>query len=162
MNSEQRKLQNTLSISGLALIAFCALDVLKFVLYWFLNQNQYEIIKSLFDEAPNAATILLLILFGYILLEILFSVFVGLFARSEGKGKKRNIFYIIVAIFMAVYLLGSGIFTIVYCFLDTITFDSIFDSFISAIVDFTVVFVLIEIITSSLKLRKKAKKGGEK
>ena len=162
MNSEQRKLQNTLSISGLALIAFCALDVLKFVLYWFLNQNAYETIKILLDEAPAAAQTLLFIIFGYILVEILLSVFVGLFARSEGKGKKRNIFYVIVAIFMVIYLLATGIYTIVYCFLDTITLESIFDSFISAFVDFTVVFVLIEIISSSLKLRKKTKKGGRK
>ncbi len=153
-----RKYQNTLSISGIAVIAFGVWSVLKMLIFFSINRDLFtsEIAASSDnEELPLYAVVIALIIF--IALYIFLHLYIGLTARSEARGKKRGYFYLILT---SVYLVISYI-----SYINTASASSAGDNLdtilSSGIVDLTVIYVFFEVIINSLRVKKLKKKLSE-
>lgn len=153
MEPKQRKLRNNLLMSGTALIAVVVLDAIKLVLYWLLDPVLRETLDNLL-ATDNSAGWTLAIIIGATVLEVIIGCFIGLSARAEAKGKKRNLFYVILSIIMVVWLVVSTIFTLIEVFSTEITAYSVFDAVVSTALTIVVIYALIDVSICSLKNRK--------
>ncbi|MBR1925856.1 MAG: hypothetical protein IJ837_03265 [Clostridia bacterium] len=154
MESNQRKLLSNFLISGTAVIVFSLLDAIKLVIYFVVDPMWRFVIEDIFNTNQELAWINFLLIFGFTIIEAILGCFVGFSARAEARGKRRNIFYVVVAIITAVVLGISSIFAIIQAFLYEISALSIIEAFISAGFSFVVVYALVDIIICSLKIRK--------
>lgn len=111
---ELRRRQNVLTVVGAGTIIFGVWTLLKSVGVLLLAKDRYlPILKEMIESGGEAWEdwyYLLLILMTVVSfsVELMFRLFVGWAAISEGSGRRRSIAYIIVAFIM----LWSGIWTI--------------------------------------------------
>ncbi len=154
MEPKQRKLLNTLFTSGTALVVFVLLDAVKLLVYFILDPTPRYVLELIFADNPAVGWIFIAFVGGVTLLDIAVSCFIGFSARSEAKGKKRNIFYVVVAIIWAIIVVCGSVFTLIDAFFEAPTISSIFDVVVSTAISAVVVYVLIDIVICSLKIRK--------
>ena len=149
---ELRRYQNLLTVSGLGVIAFGVWSVLKTLLVFFFNKEE-------FGEMPEetwARVIMFVILGALLLIVFLIHLFVGLSARAEGFGKKKGYAYIVVAILMTCMSVAS----IVMIFLE-IKETSIMELTVSLIVEATSLIVMIELLVAAFTVKKLRRELGE-
>lgn len=154
MEPKQRKLLNNLLISGTALIAFALLDAIKLVISWVVDPIQRFILEIIFTENPIFGWVFVGLIAGLTLLEVIIGCFIGFSARAEAKGRKRNLFYVIVAIIMAAVLLLSSIMTLIGPLLSEFDVFSFIYNLVSAGLSSVVVYSLVDIVICSFKNRK--------
>ena len=143
-----RRLQDTLIIAGDGVIAFSAWSLAKTALFLTLTENeQLHQLLGLDDTIP---IVFFAIVLGFFLcIDLVVRVFIGMSARSEGRGKKKGPFYLIVAALAAIANAVSALSTALGM---AFTLSPI-DTVVSTLIDATALAALILVIYCSVHLR---------
>ena len=156
MEKQLRKKQNMLGISGIAVIVFGIWSIAKLVINALYMPER---ISKFFNASeggvsdPVEDTIVFVAVLIIVAIDLGLRLLVGLSARAESKGKKKSIFYLIVAIILVL----SSVFSIIVTF-QSFFADSIFDTIIAIFLDLTSILALCDVITSSFGIRSLKKK----
>ena len=154
MQKQLRKQRDSLMISGTGVIAFGAWSVLRSIVYFATGVR--EIQSSFPQRFANDMTIatLYVLLFAFLTFDLSLRVYVGLCARSEGRGKSAGIAYLVVACI----LISSYLYSVPQ---DIIVFtrgnDSLLNLFASLFIDLTSLLTLILLLYSAVRSRRIAK-----
>ena len=148
MDARIRKLQMELLTLGNGVIVVGIWSFLRSALTIFVSDNDY------FQDVPEEAKTFVYI-FIIIVTAILFSLdfYIGLSARSESKGKKKRIVYLVfTAISLVVYIAVAltGVITLIM----RATTDGIISYIITIIIDITSIVCLAELMINGILLRK--------
>lgn len=146
MGVKIRRLENNLVTLGAGIIAFGLWSVIKFSLTNLMMGKEFT--DTLDNEYRLAFN---LIGIAFIIGSFLIYLWIGLSARAEGKGKRKKIFYLIAVVIIIIY----SILMILYeCFLMIISEEGILSFVVAMIVDGTRTVFLIELLYSSITLRR--------
>lgn len=160
-----RRIRNVLSTAGFGVIAFGIWSIIRVVLrVAFSRQAQPDIdpneldsmISQPGDDVKTFLLVLLILVIVFSAIEIALRLFVGLSARSEGRGKKKSIAYVIVAGILIPYYVIS----VIYNFMSFDYVNGIVDNIISMIMDITSTIALIEVFVAAIRIRVMRKKYG--
>ena len=153
MGAKIRRTQDNLYVLGTSVIVFGMWNLLKFTIYFFVSSDEFK--KETGDEKFFIAVILL---WSMLFISFLLRCVIGFSARAEGKGKRKSVFYLVLA----------GIIALVYCTLiafETAYFiaehNQIFTSIVTLIIDVTSLVFLIELMVNSIRIRKLRKDVSE-
>ena len=150
-----RRLQDTLIIAGDGVIAFSAWSLLKAAIFLILTGR--ETIDELFGSANETITIIVIIVVGaMVCIDLALRLFIGLSARSEGRGKKKRPFYLVVASLAALVNAFSAITTA----FGTAYTLSPFDTLVTIAVETTSFVALAAVVYCSVRLRSLNKATG--
>lgn len=154
MQSELRKYKDLLIVTGTGVIVFGLWSAVKITLQFILLRDLRESLFSTLNGVPEKVLAsIFLALFIFITFAV--HLHLGLGARAEGLGRKKRA-YLGLAVVVAVLSTLSFIF-------DILNFNSYLsgtmaDSIVTAIIDFTMTFVLIEMIVSAVRVRRLTKR----
>ncbi len=159
-----RKVCSRLGIAAFGVMAFAVWSVIRTILQMFfgniapLNEVDNGVAEAQTIEADVSDVALLLVLiiaFAILAAEIALRIYIGLSARAESKGKKKNIAYIILAgLFIPFYVV-----VLIYSFQNMNFLESnVFDNIISIILDITSLISFVELFVSAIMLRRMRKK----
>ena len=108
------KHQTTLICSGLAVIAFGLWSIVRVSLLFYLQRSRIlQLIMEgelelLTGQSTDTITAILFgVAIGFLILDLLFRLYIGLSAIREGNGKRRRLAYVVLAIVYLVFLLGG-------------------------------------------------------
>lgn len=143
-----RRLQDTLIIAGDAVIAFSAWGLVKAALFlMFADSDRVSRLLSSVDES------LLVYVFAFVGILVLIDsaarVFVGISARAEGRGKKKGVFYLVVAVLAAI----GNAFSAVATALGPGYALSTLDMMVTIAVEVTALAALMLVVYSAVRLR---------
>lgn len=155
-----RKSQNTLIVVGTGTVLFSIWSAVKLLSVVFLLRQ--EIVEAILKQTGTVEEIpenilfwvvaVMCIIFALVIMGI--RTYVGLCAVAEGQGKRRSIFYIIIAVFMILLT------TLSVCMSFFITkepdqFSALTgdQSFSAMIIDATSVIMLTQMVVSALRIR---------
>ena len=149
MGAKTRRLENNLVTLGTGIIAFGLWAFIKLILtVLFLG-------SAFFEDSPEERRLAVMIATWVIaVLTLLMYVWLGLSARAEGNGKKKKPVYLFVVGIISVY---GFVMILIEVFIIITKFNEIgdpFSLFITIIIDVTRMIFLIELIYSSVTLRK--------
>ena len=159
MTAKERRLLNTLYISGSALIAFGILVVVKFAVEWGTEEMYILLIQMFLEVNPPLAIVFISLTAGVMILEFFLCLYIGLSAKADSRDKKKGIFYIVVAFIMMAIMIVSVALTIFLIITSPFEVFYLLENLVYIGVGITVIFCLLQIITSSIKKRKLHKKG---
>lgn len=146
MNAKIRKKEINLITLGSGVILVGLWIFLKFALTFLILGNEIE------EEFPSVvifwANVILWVAAALILL---MSLYIGLSARAEGKGKKKTIVYLILSGVMVCFALIIVIFDGYLLFAPT---SDIFNVIVTLIIDATVLVMLVELIVNAVGVRR--------
>ena len=148
MDARIRKLQIELLTLGTGVIVVGIWSFLRSALTIFVSDNNF------FQDVPEEAKTFVYI-FIIIVTAILFSLdfYIGLSARSESKGKKKRIVYLVfTAISLVVYIAVA--LTELITLIMRATTDGIISNIITIIIDITSIVCLAELMINGILLRK--------
>lgn len=155
-----RKSQNTLIVVGTGTVLFSIWSAVKLLSVVFLLRQ--EIVEAIFKQTGTAEDIpenilfwvvaVLCIIFALVVMGI--RIYVGLSAIAEGQGKKRSIFYIIIAVLM-ILLTTLSVCMSFFIAKDPDQFSVLTgdQSFSAMIIDATSVIMLTQMVVSALRIR---------
>ena len=158
MDAKIRKNRDILSISGKALILFGIWSIVRLFLFKILDSEvlasvllfpETELLDAAFIESAFDITIIVLVI------NLLLRIFIGASAIAEGSGRKKSIFYIVLAIIYIIYSLISDILVIINPIYDKTSIAVISP----LIIDFSSCFALIMIVIASFSCRKLIKEA---
>lgn len=149
MEAKKRRLENNLVTLGTGIIAFGLWAFIKLLLTVFFLGNAY--FKDTAEEDRLAALIVTLVV---AVLMLLLYVWLGLSARAEGKGKKKNPFYLIVVGLISLFNIVTISLSILYLLTEFNEIEDPLTVFVTIIIDVTTMIFLIQLIYSSVLLRK--------
>ena len=156
MGAKTRRLENNLVTLGTGIIAFGLWAFIKLLLTVMFLGSAY------FADSPEEQRLAVVIATWVVaVLTLLMYVWIGLSARAEGKGKRKKPVYLFVVGMISVY--GFVMILIEVYFIIT-EFNRITDPltlFISTVIDVTRMIFLIELIYSSVSLRRISKQARE-
>lgn len=156
MGAKTRRLENNLVTLGTGIIAFGLWAFIKLLLTVMFLGSAY------FADSPEEQRLAVVIATWVVaVLTLLMYVWIGLSARAEGKGKRKKPVYLFVVGMISVY--GFVMILIEVYFIIT-EFNRITDPltlFISTVIDVTRMIFLIELIYSSVSLRRIRKQARE-
>ena len=147
-----RRVQDTLTIAGSAVIAFGIWSLAKTGLFITLvDQNTLKAILG-----ANGITLTVMVyalLAGIIVVDMCLRAYVGLSARAEGHGKKKGPTYLVVAAVAAIANACSlGAIALVTSFV-----SSPISVIISIVIELTGIAALALVVISSIRLRRMSK-----
>lgn len=149
MKAKTRRLENNLVTLGTGIIAFGLWAFIKLLLTVFFLGNTY--FKDTAKEDRLAALIATVVV---AVLMLLIYVWLGLSARAEGKGKKKNPFYLIVVGLISLFNIVTIPLSILYLLTEFNEIEDPLTVFVTIIIDVTRIIFLIQLIYSSVLLRK--------
>lgn len=160
MDAKIRKNQNMLITSGKALIIFGIWAIVRLILYELLDSASLNALVlrpgiEIYREKSTEALFNLTIFSLFI--DLIFRLFLGSAAISEGKGQNRTPIYIVLDIIYVIF----SILTDIYFLCSPSFFDFSLNSISSIFIDLTSIVALIIIIVSSISLRKLKKDKSE-
>ena len=166
MQVELRRNQDILIVTGMGVIAFAMWDVLKTVLYFFFHRKEFsdtltDALNEMSVDDPIVASwisdhsiIFSIVFYGFIfifsLFIFLFRLYLGNHARAEGKGQPQGVGYLWVSGIVIIGHVLSFYLTILSLFDDI---DHFMDNLMTAVIDLTSFFVLLQMIVASIKVR---------
>jgi hypothetical protein len=183
-----RKYESILVLSGSGVMIFGLWSIIRFALYYIIKPFDPEeyIGKSDYSElltessevgvdhlAENMGTIIVVIVFTVLAIDLLLRIYIGMSARAYGRGKKSG-FFIFAALLIAVFEL-LGIIVSVESFwapIIAVIREQSVDAYaetassgdhvgsVSIFVDITSFLILIELVFSAFKVRKLRKALG--
>ena len=153
MDVKIRRLENNLITLGAGIIAFGMWSFIKNLL---TNLTMGESITGTVGTQHQTAFNLIGV--GVILISFLTHLWIGLSARAEGKGKRTRIFYLIAVI---IIILCSVLIILTEILLMIWIIEINLSTAITIIVDITKTIFMIELLYSSVTLRKLKKKRTE-
>lgn len=146
MDIKIRRLENNLITLGTGIIAFSIWSFIKFMLsYFFVKSNVTEIADD------GSAVLIVIMTWGVAVLNVLIYLWLGLSARAEGIGKRKRIIYLIVIGFIITY---SVLIVLLEAFLIVYLHTNLLTLIITLIIDLTRLIFLIELLYSSVALRR--------
>ncbi|MBE6045876.1 MAG: hypothetical protein E7221_04150 [Clostridiales bacterium] len=169
-NEKLRKYEHTLAISGAAVVAFGIWSVVKAVVYFIViplakvgadlretGGVDFESIQSfeITDRGLGYITAISIVL--VLMIDLLMRFYVGRAAIIEGRGRKKSIFYLILASVMIVFLGISIVRRAIVWFIpdETGIMKDLMDTAgVSQILDLTSLFALIQVIVSAIMVRR--------
>ena len=144
-----RKNENTLIVTGSAVILLCLWNIAKSVMFYTLVPEAYPQLRAAFGEGigQDAFGAVLAAVFAA---DLVLRVYTGLRARSEGMGKRSGTVYIVLAgVFAAVSLLELGV-----CFASGLVPEIRKDLLFSAAFELTSLITSVALIRSALTVKK--------
>ena len=161
MEKQLRKNQNTLIVTGMAVVALSLWNVIKTFLFIRLDPENYkELVKTLTGGSVSQSFTTIFV-FSMLGIDFLLRLYVALKANKEGRGKGNYYFYLIIAGFFVL----TSVISIIYYFEPEYYSVSVSDTFLSVLFDVTSVITVIELIYSSITVKvlsHKIKAGGDK
>ncbi|MBQ3264154.1 MAG: hypothetical protein IJH07_00110 [Ruminococcus sp.] len=156
MDAKRRRLENNLYTIGTGIIAFGFWSFAKFALnYMLLGSDSYV------DPAEEYRTTAIVFIWAFSALSPLVYLWIGLSARAESRGKRKRILYLIMTgIIVAFSVLVIVVDLIALAYSDV----GILRVIITMIIDLTRMIFLIELLASSVslrRLRRRQRKGEE-
>ncbi len=153
MVAKLRRTQDNLFVLGTSAIVFGLWNLIKFAIYYFFAFN--EIKESAGDKyyLITAIVVWVIVFFSFLI-----RCFIGFSARAEGKGKRKNVVYLVFAGMIALVYFCIIAFEVVYFI---VRYDHIFTMIITLIIDVTSFVFLVELIVNSIKIRKLRKDVSE-
>lgn len=155
MQSELRKYKDLLIVTGTGVIIFSLWSAVKVTLQFILLKDLKESLFAALDGMPEKVlTVIILALFILIIFAV--HLHIGLGARSEGFGKEKRKAYLGLAIFVAFFYIVTIIFDILNY--NSYLSETKADSIVTAIIDITMAFILIELVVSAFRVRRLTKR----
>ena len=170
-----RRHENNLMIIGMGIMIFGMWDIAKTMGILFLNKrifidaisenmNGVENVDGVFSDG-FVFTIFAGLVISILLVSIAARLIIGISAVSVARKKKKRFFYIPVAV---LYIISSiiTVYLIIKSVVDTLSGTDIIvletrDSpIVSVVIEITNIIMMIEVVVSSIKIRK-LRKGGE-
>ncbi len=143
MEVKTRRLENNMITLGTGIIAFSIWALLKYALTSFSDLSPTETMTA------EARVVFYIIIIVFSLTDVLLHFYIGVSARSEGKGKKKTPLYLVLsALIILVYLLGIA-FEIYLLFFS----KNYFTLFVTTLVDVTSTIIFIEMFVYAVQLR---------
>lgn len=143
MEVKTRRLENNMITLGTGIIAFSIWALLKYALTSFSDLSPTETMTA------KARVVFYIIIIVFSLTDVLLHFYIGVSARSEGKGKKKTPLYLVLsALIIMVYLLGIA-FEIYLLFFS----KNYFTLFVTTLVDVTSTIIFIEMFVYAVQLR---------
>ena len=156
MGAKTRRLENNLVTLGTGVIAFGLWAFIKLILTVILLGNAY------YEDAGEEDQLAVVISTWVIaVLTVLMYVWLGMSARAEGKGKRVKPVYLFFAGVICVYGLAMILLEAFYLITDFINIDDPLILVITIFIDVTRMIFLIQLIYSSVALRKIRKQAKE-
>ena len=153
--AKTRRLQDTLTIAGSAVIAFSVWSLAKIGL--FLSLVDESVLRQLLGIDDSSLALTVYALLGIIaLIDLGLRAFVGLSARAEGHGKKKSPFYLFVAAIVAIANAAS-LFAIA---MSTSYASTSLSMVVSTVIEVTAIAALVLVMVSSIRLRRMVKTAG--
>lgn len=156
MDATIRRLQNNLITLGTGTIAFGIWTLIKFTLICTLLRSDY-LEASGFSSYENFDLVFIITVMFTAIVDFTLRCIIGFSARSEGKGKKKGWFYLITAAIIVLLYIAS-VFAEVSAIIRSE--QDIPSQIITIIIDSTSTLLIIEIIVSSIRLKKLLKQRG--
>lgn len=156
MGATKRRLENNLVTLGTGIIAFGLWAFIKLLLtVMFVGSAYFE------DTAEEYRFITMIATWVIAILILLMYVWLGLSARAEGKGKQKKPFYLFVVGIISLYSFFGILLETFYLFTQFNNMEDPLTVFVTIIIDVTRMVFLIELIYSSVSLRKIRKQERE-
>jgi hypothetical protein len=150
--AKKRRYQDTLGIAGTGVIAFSVWSLAKIGL--FLTFTDQDVLRSLLGiTGAMLANAVLVVVAGMGLVDLCIRVYVGLSARAEGRGERRNPFYLVVAAVAAIVNAMTLIVTVMGAS-SAVTIPYVL---VSGAIEATAFAALLMVIYSSIRLRHMSK-----
>lgn len=149
MGAKTRRLENNLVTLGTGIIAFGLWAFIKLILtVMLLGSDYYE------DVGEEDQLLVAIATWVVAILTVLMYVWLGMSARAEGKGKRKNPVYLFFVGIISVYSFTVILIETIYLITEFKTIDDPLTLIISIIIDVTRMIFLIELIYSSVALRR--------
>ena len=157
MEAKIRRLENNLVTIGTGVVILSLWTLFKTILYVIVYWGKIKDLTSTLQ--PMETALVFGMVFAAVLIEFVLHSFIGLSARKEGEGKKiRPIYQIITEIILLLY---AALILIELLPLFRAEYFSLI-SVVSIVIDVTSFAFLIDMISSSVRLRKLKKQKAEK
>ncbi len=157
MEAKIRRLENNLVTIGTGVVILSLWTLFKTILYVIVYWGKIKDLTSTLQ--PMETALVFGMVFAAVLIEFVLHSFIGLSARKEGEGKKiRPIYLIITEIILLLY---AALILIELLPLFRAEYFSLI-SVVSIVIDVTSFAFLIDMISSSVRLRKLKKQKAEK
>lgn len=157
MEAKIRRLENNLVTIGTGVVILSLWTLFKTILYVIVYWGKIKDLTSTLQ--PMETALVFGMVFAAVLIEFVLQSFIGLSARKEGEGKKiRPIYLIITEIILLLY---AALILIELLPLFRAEYFSLI-SVVSIVIDVTSFAFLIDMISSSVRLRKLKKQKAEK
>ena len=158
MQAELRKHQNALIIIGSGVIAFGAWSMIKLFVSFSLSREELRALAiEAFgtEEIDHFASFIFYAIMAIIPLSVfLMRLYMGLSARAEGRGRKKGVSYLVLAVLFVVANTASILFRFATFFASSHTGDDIVDMIASTVMDATSLITLAELLYSASRVRK--------
>lgn len=153
MEKELRRRQSILSVAANGVMFLGMWSFLKLNLYFLLGRN--SILAGIeLDESLDEGTVLLIIYIiamSFSSIELFLRILMGRRALAESRDLKKRPGYIGIAVFLIIVYIAVIIFSFYSLELNN---DSFIDQLASTLVDITSLFMMIELVTSAVAIRK--------
>ena len=156
MGATKRRLENNLVTLGTGIIAFGLWAFIKLLLtVMFVGSAYFE------DTAEEYRFIAMITTWVIAILSLLMYVWLGSSARAEGKGKQKKPVYLFAVGIISLYSFFGILLETFYLFTQFNNMEDPLTVFVTIIIDVTRMVFLIELIYSSVSLRKIRKQERE-
>lgn len=161
MEAKIRRERETLFLSSLAVILFGVWGSLKVVISYLLNPEEWIKLASESPEPAVTSAIVIALIIGFVLLDFFFRLSIGLpgikESRVDGSGK-RKIYLILAVLYLVSDVISfRSIFVPSMAAEDYIVFiasGEFIDHLATIIIEGTSCFAVVQLIVSSLKLKR--------
>lgn len=148
MDAKLRKHRYKLIYSGYAVIAFGVWTIIRMLLMKFFDPTGLE---EIFGESDPVSDELVFILIIVLLVaDLVFRMYIGISAVNEGRGDRKAVIYVLLTIIYTAFSLYSNALSLAGLFGGKFSTTSL----AIAVVDLTTSVALIEIIVSSISIRR--------
>ena len=153
MDTEIRRYENNLAITGLGTIAFGIWSIIKTLLSFYLDESE---IMALIDTTADEVIVVkvtIVLIFVALAIDLALRLYTGLRAVAEGRGRKSGKAYIVISGILALVALLNVIF---YCNLPEFIEDDmdIVDRIVAFIFEASIFITQLELMVSAIKLKK--------
>ena len=153
--AKKRRIQDTLTIAGSAVVAFGIWSLAKTGL--FISLVDESTLRLMFGINGISLTVTVYVLLAVlVVVDMCLRAYVGLSARGEGHGKKKSPFYLVVA---AIAAIANACTLSAIAFITSLATSPI-EAMVSVVIELTAIAALALVIFSSIRLRRMNKVSG--
>lgn len=148
MNADIRRAENNLTTLGTGVIVLALWSMFKFALqYLVMNAPEETLLPSVQNEYTWAS----IVVWIFIIFNMLLQCYVGFSARSEGKGKHKSSLYLVAAVCILLFFI---MILFLECFIIFAAPLLIINMTVGIIIDGTTLIFVLEVLINSIKIRR--------